>query len=255
MANQNENKVVIGIRAWGTSPQKKRGFNDDNLPRLEFLKLQPGLNHLRIVSSVGVYCAARWKGPESKKPFGDWVRSAYPTYDDCPLKNDLGVEPKERNMVVAIDRRNNDLRLFDMSPLVVEQIDTNLEVKNSRRAEGNKVSPKDFDISIKFDPKAKKPTGFYSVVADDCIPMSEDDLKLIKETGGDDVIEQILAKQLICPKRETVIKRLQKLGWDGKPVEKTEDSKSKEILETPQEDDYRFTRPAEAESEGEVANG
>ncbi|MFA5757996.1 MAG: hypothetical protein WC942_01265 [Clostridia bacterium] len=237
-------KPTIGIRKWGTMPKKERSYGDEDIPRIPFMKLEKGINDVRIVTDFGVYYQARWKGPSSKRAYGDRIRTAYPTYDDCPVKNDLGIQPKERYIVIVIDRKDDELKLLDLSPLVQEQIETNLEVKNKRRPEGNKITPRDFDISIKFDPSAKKATGFYSVVAADTEPMLDSDLNIIKNIGGEEMLNKILSKQLICPKRETVIKKLKEIGWDGTPtVEENKDN----ALQEPSDEDYSFQRPAEAE--------
>jgi hypothetical protein len=254
MSNTN-NKPSVGIRPWGTTPPKKGRQFDDDLPRLPFMRLQQGINDVRIVSGIGEYYQVRWKSPSSKRAYGDRVRTSYPTYENCPVKEFLGLEGKSRYMVVVIDRADNELKLLDLSQLTAEQIETNLEVKNSKRPEGQKVTPRDFDISIKFDPKSKTATGFYSVVGHDSIPMSKKDHALIEDIGGEEVLEKILGRQIICPKPETVIKRLKELGWDGKKVVKEgKDADAKETLEAPEEDDYSFQRPADEESTEAAAN-
>jgi hypothetical protein len=247
MSNTN-NKPSVGIRPWGTTPPKKGRQFDDDLPRLPFMRLQQGINDVRIVSGIGEYYQVRWKSPSSKRAYGDRVRTSYPTYENCPVKEYLGLEGKSRYMVVVIDRADNELKLLDLSQLTAEQIETNLEVKNSMRPEGKKVTPRDFDISIKFDPKSKTATGFYSVVAHDSLPMSEKDHTLIADLGGEEVLEKILGRQILCPKPETVAKRLKELGWDGKKVAKAKDGETGESLESPEEDDYSFQRPADEDS-------
>lgn len=249
--SNTDNKPSVGIRAWGTTPKRHRQFDDD-LPRLPFMRLQPGINNVRIVSGIGEYYQVRWKSPNSKRAYGDRVRTSYPTYDNCPVKEYLGLEGKSRYMVVVIDRADNELKLLDLSQLTAEQIETNLEVKNSMRPEGQKVTPRDFDVSIKFDPKSKTATGFYSVVAHDSIPMTEADHNLISDAGGDEVLEKVLGRQILCPKPETVIERLKKLGWDGKKVVKEDEANAQGTLESPEEDDYSFQRPA-GENQAEAA--
>ena len=251
MTDHNENKPSVGIRAWGTTPKKNRQYDDD-LPRLPYMKMNPGINTVRIVTGIGTFYQARWKGPKSKRAFGDRIRTSFPTYEDCPVKKYLGLEGKERYMVVVIDRSENDLKLLDLSSLTVEQIETNLEVKNSRRPEGSKVTPRDFDISIKFDPKSKTAAGFYSVVADDSIPLSKEDLALIEDAGGPEVLDKILNKQILCPRPETVIKKLKDLGWDGKSVDKEGSDNTSSSLAEPVEDDYSFNRPADSEETAAV---
>lgn len=254
MTNTNTNQTQatsdmpsVGIRPWGSTPKKTNRY-DDNLPKIPYMKLQPGINNVRIVTGIGEYFQVRWKGPRSKQSYGDRIRTSYPTYgDECPVKKYLGLEGKPRAMVVVIDRAANELKFLDVSPLVLEQIETNVEVKNSMREPGNKVSPRDFDISIKFDPKAKKATGFYSVVAHDSVPMTKKDLALIEEAGGQELIDKVLGLQILCPKPEKVIERLKALGWDGKPVVKADAKAAK--LEDPEEDDYSFSRPSEDEEE------
>ena len=243
----------IGIRAWGTLPkQQARQFDREDLPRLPFMKLNPGFNSVRIISGMGVFYQVRWKGPASKRSYGDKIRTAFPTYgDECPVKKFLGLEGRERYMVVAIDRADNELKLLDLSQLTAQQIEDILESKNKK---GKHLTTRDFDISIKFDPKSKTATGYYSVVSEDTEPMSEADLKLIESIGGDEVIEKCLNRQLICPKPETVAKRLRDLGWDGKMVAR-DDAKGggKAKFEEPAEDDYSFNRPADASDEEAVA--
>jgi hypothetical protein len=254
MSENNENKPSVGVRAWGTSPKRNRSFPNDDLPRLPWLKMKNGLNDLRIVTGTGVYYQVRWKAPLSKRPFGERLRTAYPTYPDCPIKNELKLVPKERYIVVVIDRFDNQLKLFDFGELVLEQIENAMEAKNTYRKDGTKVTPRDFDVSIKFDPKSKTPSNMYNVVAQDTEPMSQDDLDLITDVGGEEVLDKIIKKQLICPKPETVRKRLLELGWDGKaapaptkyskvvvpaPVEATVTT-----YEEPSEDDYSFENPS-----------
>lgn len=261
---KTNNIPVIGIVPWGSRKTSSRKFNNE-IPRIPYMRLKPGINNVRIVTELGVYCCVRWKGPKSKGRFGDRIRTSFPTYgDDCPVKKYLGMEGKERYMAIVIDRRAQKLRenekaqglesdeaefplkLLDIGDLTREQIDTNIEVKNQTRNEDNKVSPRDFDISIKFDPNAKSATGFYSVVAHDVAPMSEADLALIEEIGGQEMLAKILGKQLVCPKPETVVKNLQKLGWDGSVVVKAEKGNNTP-LEEPSADDYSFTRPEDAD--------
>ena len=253
-SNQNNNgtKPSVGIRAWGTTPKKSRQYDDD-LPKLPYMRLKPGINNVRIITGIGDYYQARWKGPNSKRSFGDRIRTSFPTYPDCPVKKFLGLEGKARHMAVVIDRAEGDLKLLDMSPLVVEQVETNVEVKNSMRPEGQKVTPRDFDISIKFDAKSKTPSGFYAVVAHDTLPMSKNDLALIEDAGGEEVLDKVLGRQILCPKPETVIKKLKELGWDGKAVKSEETKGASANLEEPAEDDYSFQRPVEDAEEDSAA--
>jgi hypothetical protein len=250
----SNNIPSVGIRPWGTTPKHQGRQFDNDLPRLPYMRMQPGINTIRILTGIGGYSQVKWKGPKSKGKFGDRVRTAYPAVqlEECPVYKYLGLEGKERNMVVAIDRNDKEepLKLVDLSQLTSEQIETNLEVKNSMRKEGQKVSPRDFDISIKFDPKSKVATGFYSVVAGDVCPLDDEDLKLIEDVGGQEILDKVLQRALVCPKPETVEKRLRELGWDGSVQKKTEaKGEAPAPLEEPEEDDYSFQRPTEGEAE------
>jgi hypothetical protein len=253
--NNNEQKPSVGIRAWGTTPKKGNRFPDDDLPRLSWLKMRPGLNDLRIVTGIGTYYQVRWKGPKSKAQYGDRIRTSYPTYlDECPVKTELKLEPKERYIVVVIDRFDGELKIFDFGQIVLEQVETTIEAKNSHRKDGIKVSPRDFDISISFNPKSTTPSGYYGVVGQDYEPMSQEDLDLIKDVGGEDVLDKIIQKQLICPKPETVRKRLLDLGWDGKvaPDKLAKGEKvADKAYQEPSEDDYSFKRPSDSEEVSE----
>jgi hypothetical protein len=253
MSNNNQTVASIGIKPWGTTTQKRNNYDNDDTKRLSFLKLNPGLNEMRIVTNPGQYYQARYKSPTSKKPYGDRVRTSYPTYDDCPVKNDLGIKPQPRFMVVVIDRADNSLKLFDMASSVAEGVENSLEAKNASLVKKGKppIQPNGFDISVKFNPKSDKPAGFYSVVAGDTEPLSAEDLALIADCGGDEGLEKIVQRQIICPKRETVVKRLMDLGWDGKPVDKNaeESAKGEGSLAAPEEDDYAFPAQAGAEND------
>lgn len=249
------NKPSIGVKTWGTATnnnQNKKSYDSD-LPKIPYVKWQKGLNNLRIVSDIGVFSSARWKGPKSKSRYGDRIRTAYPAYEDCPAVTKLKLNPKERFKFLAISRADNTLRLYEVGQLVIEQVEASLEVKNSVREDGDKVTPRDFDISIKFNPDSDNATGFYNVVAHDSIPMKQSDLDIIEDVGGQDIIDRVLQAQITCPKPESVEKWLKRLGWDGEAVkdeESEEDSKSasKETLEAPAEDDYTFAKPEETEA-------
>jgi len=90
----------------------------------------------------------------------------------------------------------------------------------------------------------------YSVVAEDTEPMTESDIKILQSVGGEDVIERCLNRQLICPKPETVVKRLKELGWDEKVVEKEGNKSAKGTkFEETVEDDYSFQRTESSSDE------
>jgi hypothetical protein len=84
--------------------------------------------------------------------------------------------------------------------------------------------------------------------------MSAKDLALVEDIGGQEVLEKILTRKSVCPKPETVIKRMKELGWDGKVVKAETKSAKAEApatahLEEPAEDDYSFDKPAEEDTD------
>ena len=253
MTNENETPT-IGIKAWGTTkPKQRQQFDKEEIPRLGYMKFQPGeMAELRVLTGFGTYYQARVKLPQSRSPFGDRVATAWPTYDDCPVKNDLGLEPKERFKVIAIDRKTNELKIVDLNGLTQEQLESHLETKNKRRADGDKVTPRDFDISVKFDPKSSTPVGFYTISTFDNEPLSEEDFALISDVGGEEMLDKILNRALLCPKSEWVRETLKKKGWDGKPVTEDSEAKTEEAHKAPVDDDYSFQAPAD-DAEPEVA--
>lgn len=250
---KTENMPSVGIRPWGTLPkQQTRSFDREDLPRIPYMRLLPGFNSVRIISGMGAFFQVKIKLPTSKRPFGDKVRTSWPTYkDECPVKKFFGKEGRERYLVVVIDRADKQLKFLDLSQLTAQQVEDILEAKKKKK--GNQITPQDFDISVKFDPKSKVATGFYSVVADDNEPMSEEDWELINSIGGPEVIDKCLQRQIVCPKPETVMKRLKDLGWDGNPVpQETKSFKKEAKLEEPEEEDYSFNSP-DVPAEDEVS--
>jgi hypothetical protein len=255
----NTNKPSVGIKAWGTVPvaSQKKPFvkrEDDNLPRLKYLKFNRGDRDIRILTPLGCTFAARLTLPKSNSKFGDVIRSSWPVYDDCPIMTEMKVQPKERYTVLAIDRTDSLIKIFDMAPSIHTKIESLLAIRNKKKTEGNHVSPSDFDITIVYNPDALSPGDKYSVGLQDVEPLSEEDHKLIKDqVGGMDVLEKILAKQLIIPKSSTLREKLLSLGWDGKPMPKKvykEDEKveTKTKLAEATDDDYDFTKAAAVES-------
>jgi hypothetical protein len=240
-------ETVIGIKPWGTHKPKNQNFGPrEDLPKIPYLRLNPGQNTIRIVSDPGTYYQARVKLPGCRnRKVGDRFRTAYPTHEDCPIKTTLGMAPKERYMAVVIDRRDNELKLFDMSVLVVEGVTNALEARNSKRKERGQepLTPRDFDVIVTFNPKASSPQGWYAVTPDETEPMTADDLALVEDVGGEEVINKIIIRNTACLKPDTVRERLMEKGWDGNPISE-KDQEEGEELEEPSEDDLSFNREA-----------
>lgn len=254
----NTNKPSVGIKAWGTVPpatQKKQFVKreDDNLPRLKYMKFKPGISEIRILTDLGITFCARLTLPKSNSKFGDVIRSSWPVYEDCPIMTEMKVQPKERCTVLAIDRTDSLIKIFDMAPSIYGKVDTLLTVVNKSRKNGNHLSPKDFNLSIVYNPDAPSPSDKYSVVPGMPEPLSDEDRQLIKDqVGSEDVLDKILAKQLIVPKPETLKAKLLALGWNGEPMPKKvykDDEKvdTKTKLAEATDDDYDFTKAAAVE--------
>jgi hypothetical protein len=255
----NTNAPFIGIKAWGTvkAPAQKKQFvkrEEDELPRLKYLKFKEGTTDIRLVTDIGGYAAAKLTLPKSKGPYGDSIRSAWPLYDNCPIMTEMKVEPKQRYMALAIDRADGLVKIFDMAPTIFKSIKNILDAKNKRRAADDQVAPINFDISVVYSPTAA-PTDKYAVVGMDSEPglSEEDKAGIIAQLGSMENLEKILVKQLIVPKPETVKKRLLELGWDGKEMPKKvykddEKVETKTKLAEATDDDYDFTKAAAVES-------
>jgi len=252
------NTPTVGIKPWGISkPKDRTQYENDELPKLKYLKLtNPDvIPEFRIVTGFGTYYQARVSLPKSRSQYGDRVNTAWPQYEkECPVVNKLGLTAKERFKVIVIDRKDGDLKIADISQLTQENIEKTLQPKNARRAEGDKVSPADYDISIAFDPKAQA-ANMYTVGTFDNEPLSDEDRALIADIGGEEVLNKILTKAIMCPKPEWVEKKLVDMGWDGKAVvsEKEEAQDTKSELEAPAKDDYSF--PAEGGTASADASG
>jgi hypothetical protein len=249
----SENKVSVGLIPWGTRQKPaSQNFNNEDLPKLPYLRLKDGSNIVRVVTPSANYYHIRYLPKDSKKNFGDRVRTAYPTYgQECPVLKDLKLtekDIKERFMTVVIDRSDGQLKLFDMSVLVQEQVEGILLDKNEGKSPEKRVTPSDFDINIRFNSKSNKPTGFYNVVPRDSEALSEEDIQTINSAGGQEMLAKVLQRAVACPKPEFVRKRLMELGWDGVSAATPAQAKSEvgEDIAEPKEADYSFDRKNKA---------
>ena len=138
-----------------------------------------------------------------------------------------------------IDRSEQDIKVYDLSQLVFEQL--------SNFKDDPEYGPATtYDINIRFNPKATSPQGFYTVIPRPKAELSGADLNLIEEAGEN--LHKALLRHATPPPPEVVRKRMMDLGWDGKPPVK-EDDKSNgagedEVLASAQDDDYDFPHPA-----------
>ena len=243
--------VTIGVTEWGTpKPSRKQFAPREELPRLPFTKLADGDNNvLRLLTKPFRYYQARWQAPNSKKAFGDRIRTAWPTYaDECPVKNDLQLKPTERYMAIVLNRKTKIIELFDMSSSVKEGVEAALASKRSElRDEGendkaDKVTPLDFDIQVKMDKNAP-PANFYNVQSRSIKSLTEAEWRLINEVdGGLETFDKILARQTACPRPDTVRKRLVDLGWVPGQVAVVAETSAVAELAPPAEDDFKFEK-------------
>jgi hypothetical protein len=240
--------IKVGLTGWGDKNQTGPREQREELPRLPFLRLQNGNNVLRIITDPYVYYHIRYKGPKSKGSFGDRVNTAWPTHkEDCPAFNNREAltgskaNPKKRYFVAVIQRGDNEVKLFDMSVLVYEQLQGILA--DLKEATGEDKSPSDFDINIRYNSKASSPSGFYHVMGRPEAALSENDVSLINDVGQD-TIAKILDRQSASPRPDQVQRRLEALGWTGEAAE-TEEEPSEDLQEA-KDDDYSFEAPADA---------
>lgn len=250
MNNLENLNIVVGLTTWDSKPSRK--YEREELPRLPYLRLVGGNNIIRIVSPIAAYVQARVKDlPKSKSKFGERLRVSFPTYRPCPIVDGLGIIPRERYIVLVIDRKDNELKLFDMSSIVKESIISALADKNDGRSdEDTPITANDFDINVRFDPKSKTPSGFYAVIARDVKALSTKENELLAQFPPE-LMEKILIRQTVSPKPETVLKRLEELGWtpnlkvagdveeDAVPAEPVSGNGE---LEAPTADDMDFSR-------------
>lgn len=232
-----ENKVSFGLSTWDEKTSTGRPQND--LPRLDFLRLKEGNNVLRIVTPPYKYHMIRYKSPGNEKDFGKRVNCAYPKYDNCPTI-EAGYKSKIRYLVGVIERNGQDgpaLKVLDMSILVYEQL-------QNFKDDPEVGSPDSYDINIRFNPKASSPQGFYSVIPRPKAPLSAADVELI-EAFGTDKLEEVMTRYSTPPAPDAVRKRLESLGWTGKKEAETK-SNGQGDLETVNDDDYKFPQPTAA---------
>jgi hypothetical protein len=224
-----------------TAFKKNNNNKREDLPKVDWLRLQDGDNDIRIVTPPFKYQMVRFKtGPQDN--VGKRVRCSAPV-KECPAVKQAGCKPKERWLVGCIDRRDNKLKIFDMSVQVYDYLNT---MENNIKI----GSPLERDINVRVN-KDGAPATYYSTTHYDKTPLSEEDVALI-DTIGRETLEKVLARHSMPLRPETVIKRLEELGWDGTSQAASADDSDNDgnsksnVVSLPQndEDDYKFDRPA-----------
>ena len=195
-----------GLSTWdetvsNTGNTNRSSSNDQE--RIPFVRLQEGNNILRIITAPYKYNMVRFKASEDERGFGKRVNCSWPV-EECPTAK-AGFKPKSRWLVGVIDRSDNAVKVFDMSVLVYQQlqgIKEDIEYGN----------PDQFDINIRMNSKAG-PTGYYTVLPRGKSALSEADVAL-KEASAES-LESTLVRLSTPPKAETVLKRMEELGYTG----------------------------------------
>jgi hypothetical protein len=239
----------FGLTTWGEPKTTfDRSQNSDDRATIPFARLKDGSNVMRIVTPPYKYHQIRFKA-QGEKGFGRRVNTAWPKYDDCPAKL-AGFYPKKRYLVGVIDRRDEDIKILDMSILVYEQLQRILKVM--KEEDGKDHQADEFDICIDYDSKASTPAAFYQTMQRPVKPLNDADLELLKAKKDD--LDEALLRHSTPPPPDVVRKRMEALGWQGESApRKTKDdggngtSKQENLKET-EEADYSFQKPAQAEA-------
>lgn len=201
--SKNEKKQ-FGFVGWD---RKSNGFKDQS-ERIPFIRLEDGNNILRIVTDVALYNFVRYKGKDDKG-YGRRINTAYPLHDNCPAYKYAHGKVKERYMVGVIDRRDSEVKVFDMSVLVYEQL-------QNFQGDPEVGSPDEYDINIRFNSKSTTPAGFYSVIPRPKSSLNEHDVELLAEKR--DALIATIERLVTPPSPEAVAKRLEALGWKAGEV-------------------------------------
>lgn len=255
--SKSTSTISVGVVPWGTyvnKPQNNKRQFDDNLPLVPYLKLEKnGTVDVRIVSPAIGYAVIASKFPGSKSSYGDKVR----IHPESPILNEIGLFPKQRWVMLVIDRRDNQIKIWDMPNSNYEKINEIDTQKNRKRPADNRITPNAYDLSVKFEPTNKDPGKKYSIVPQDN-EVVESDAEVLAAFGGQEMVMKILEKNGLVPKEETTRKRLASLGWTGNNLgdilkaekdaakaAKAEKETPVENLAAPEEDDYNFAQSDE----------
>lgn len=225
-----------GLSSWDEEVNvgNNKSQSVDESERLPFLRLKEGNNTLRIITKPYRYNMVRFKASADEKGFGRRINCSWPI-EDCPsVKADF--KPKTRWLVGVIDRSDNQVKIFDMSVLVYQQL------KNIKE-DIEYGEPDKFDINVRMNSKAG-PTGYYTVLPRGKAPLSEADLQL--KESVESTLQAQLERLSTPPKSETVLRRMEELGYKGGVVDQGSSEESN--LPSNNDDDYDFggQQPAQA---------
>lgn len=241
------NTTGFGLTTWDEQNQTSKPQSDSDVKKIDFVRLKEGNNTLRIITPPAKYWFVKFD--DGKSQFGRRVNCSYPSVpkEECPTVK-AGYKPKKRYLTGVIVRNadgDDEVKLFDMSVMVYEQL-------QSFKDDPEYGTPDQFDINVRFNPKASSPGGFYSVIPRGRKPLSEVDQDLIKEVGMD-VISDNLERLCTPPSVERVEGLLKKLGWDGTSKVQSAASSNSDSNDSNDSDDseeetaapnYSFDKPA-----------
>lgn len=220
MSTQN-----YGLSDWDQKQGRAASQISDE-ERVPFLRLKDGNNILRIITLPYRYNMVRFKASPDEKGYGHRINCSWPL-EDCPAVKAVGGKAKERYFVGVIDRSDNQVKIFDMSVLVYQQL-------QGIKDDIEYGSPDKFDINVRMNSKSP-PAGFYTVLPRGKAPLSEADVALRNEKI--ESLEAQLTRLSTPPKAETVKKRLEEFGYTGGVVDASNES---EALPAADDEDYSF---------------
>lgn len=194
------NTTEYGVSSWDENVSAGAGRGRENrepLEKIEWLRLEKGMNQLRIVTKPVKFLAHKYKSDDDKG-FGDWVKCSMPLPEKtCPLC-DAQERVQGRWLIGVIDRKTNSYKVLEIGKAVYEEIQTLNRTPMY-------ADPTRYDIILNVNPKGGA-TGYYKVMPLPAEPLSEQDQKIKSSVNM-----ERLVKQATPPTAEQVMKRINAL--------------------------------------------
>jgi len=185
---------TFGEVSWDAASGSGKKTNMKDL----FLRLMPGENEVRVVTSPFQYTVHKYKA-EGEKGFGRKVLcSATRENPECPLCA-MGDKAKRKYYIGVIDLKTSSYKILDMSYAVFQQMGALVSNKRWGDIRG-------YDINILVKPEAGA-VGYYTVQPLGKEPLSPE-LQLIRDK---DVDLDMLKKLSTPPTPEMVKEKLAKI--------------------------------------------
>jgi hypothetical protein len=236
----NTNTTGFGLTTWDEQNQTSKPQDQSDITKIDFVRLKEGNNSLRIITAPAKYWFVKFD--DGKSQYGRRVNCAFPSVErsECPTVK-AGYKPKKRYLTGVIVRNaegEDEVMLFDMSVLVYEQL-------QAFKEDVEVGTPDQYDINVRFNPKAGSPGGFYTVIPRQRKPLSEEDQALIDDVGMETISDN-LTRLCTPPSVERVEGFLNKLGWDGssKSEAASDGGSSGGNLQEATPSNYSFDKPA-----------